>query len=153
MKRLYLILAERLANGVGMNWKLIFGLSLFGLAMGVATVFVIPSNVEPFCWLVVFLVSAFLIARERATGHFVHGLLVGILNSVWVTGTQVLLVHQYIAHHPKETEMMKSMPFPDSPRVMMVLTGPMIGVISGCVIGLLAYIASKFVRPRITASV
>jgi uncharacterized membrane protein len=48
---------------------------------------------------------------------------------------------------------MKSMPFPDSPRVMMVLTGPMIGVISGCVIGLLAYIASKFVRPRITASV
>jgi hypothetical protein len=30
-----------------MNWKLIIQLSMFGLAMGIATVFVIPSNIEP----------------------------------------------------------------------------------------------------------
>jgi uncharacterized membrane protein len=33
-----------------MNWKLIFLLSLFGLAMAIATVFVIPSNIEPLFW-------------------------------------------------------------------------------------------------------
>jgi len=46
-----------------MNWKLILQLSLFGLVMGVATVFFISSSVEPFCWLVVFLISAYTIAR------------------------------------------------------------------------------------------
>jgi len=30
-----------------MNWKLAIQLSLFGLAMGVSTVFLIPSNIEP----------------------------------------------------------------------------------------------------------
>jgi hypothetical protein len=44
-----------------MDWKLIFGLSLFGLAMAIATVFVIPSNVEPIFWLAIFLVCAYLI--------------------------------------------------------------------------------------------
>lgn len=39
-----------------MDWKLIFQLSLFGLAMAVATVYVIPSNIEPVFWLVIFLI-------------------------------------------------------------------------------------------------
>jgi hypothetical protein len=47
-----------------MNWKLIFQLSLFGLAMGIATVFVIPSNIEPAFWLVIFLICAYLIAKQ-----------------------------------------------------------------------------------------
>jgi hypothetical protein len=34
-----------------MNGKLVPQLSLFGLAMALATVFVVPSTVEPFCWL------------------------------------------------------------------------------------------------------
>jgi hypothetical protein len=46
-----------------MDWKLVFQLSLFGLAMGIATVFVIPSNIEPWFWLLIFGVCAFLIAR------------------------------------------------------------------------------------------
>ena len=48
-----------------MNWKLIFGLSLFGLAMAFATVFVIPSNVEPLFWLAIFIVCAVVIAKRR----------------------------------------------------------------------------------------
>ena len=35
-----------------MKWKLIFLLSLFGLAMAFATVFWIPSMIEPVFWLV-----------------------------------------------------------------------------------------------------
>ena len=88
-----------------MNWKIIFLLSLFGLAMGIATVFVIPSNIEPLFWLVIFVISAFVIARATASRHFLHGLLVGIVNSVWITGAHILFVNQYLANHAKEAAM------------------------------------------------
>ena len=130
-----------------MNWKLIAQLSLFGLAMGVATVFAIPANVEPVFWLVVFGVSAYFLATRSST-PFRHGVLVGVANSVWVTASHVLFVNRYIANHPQEAAMMKSMPLPDSPRLMMVMVGIGIGVVSGIVIGLLALLAARLVRSR-----
>ena len=91
-----------------MNWKLILQLSLFGLVMGVATVFVISSSVEPFCWLVVFLVSAYAIARGAPGRPFLHGVCVGLANCVWVTGTHIVLADQYLARHAREAAMMAS---------------------------------------------
>lgn len=131
-----------------MNWKLIVQLSLFGLAMGIATVFVIPSNVEPLFWLAIFVASAYLIARRAPGRPFLHGLLVGVANSLWVTPTHVLLFNQYLANHPQEAAMMRSMPAPDSPRLMMAVVGPVIGIVSGALIGLLAVLASRFVARR-----
>jgi len=127
-----------------MNWKLIFLLSLFGLAMAIATVFVIPSNIEPFFWLAIFVICAFLIARFAPGKFFLHGLLASIVNSIWITAAHLLLFDQYIATHAKEAAMMKGMPM--APRVMMIVTGPIVGVISGVVLGLFAWIASKLVR-------
>lgn len=129
-----------------MNWKTIGELSLFGLAMGIATVFVIPSNIEPLFWLVIFAISASVIARRCSDRHFVHGLLVGLANCVWVTGAHVLFFHQYIANHPQEAAMMASMPLPDSPRLMMAMVGPVVGAVSGAVIGVFAVVAGKLLR-------
>jgi hypothetical protein len=53
---------------------------------------------------------------------------------------------QYLAGHSREAEMMKSMPFPDAGRLMMVLTGPMVGVVSGIIIGIFAVIAGKLIQ-------
>jgi hypothetical protein len=136
-----------------MNWKIVFLLSLFGLAMGIATVFVIPSNVEPFFWLVIFVISAFVIARSAPSLHFLHGLLVGIFNSVWITAAHIVFVNQYLANHAKEAAMMQAMPRPDSPRLMMAIVGPIAGVISGAVIGILAFIAGKLLSSRPNAAV
>jgi len=130
-----------------MNWKLIAQLSLFGLAMGLATVFAIPANVEPLFWLVVFGISAYLLAT-RSSKPLQHGVLVGIANSVWVTACHIVFLNHYIANHPREASMMKSMPLPDSPRAMMVMVGLAIGIVSGIVIGLLAWLATKLLRPR-----
>jgi len=127
--------------------KLILQLSLFGLAMAVATVFVIPSNIEPIFWLAIFGICAVTIAKKCADKHFLHGFLVSLANCVWVTGAHVLLFDSYIERHPQEADMMKSMPLPNSPRLMMLMTGPVIGVISGVILGLLALIASKFIKP------
>jgi hypothetical protein len=132
-----------------LDFKLILQLSLFGLAMGVATVFVIPSNLEPIFWLVIFVACAVLIARSRSDKHFLHGFLVSLANCVWITGAHVLLVESYLERHPQEAEMLKKMPMPDSPRLMMLMTGPMVGIVSGIVLGLFAFVASKLVKPAV----
>ena len=129
-----------------MNWKLILQLSLFGLAMGVATVFVIPSKIEPAFWLVIFLICAYLIAKRSPGKHFLHGLLLGLANSVWITAAHVLLFDQYIARHAEEAAMMQSGPLASSPKLMMALVGPVIGLISGVVLGLFALVAGKLVK-------
>jgi hypothetical protein len=129
-----------------MDWKLIFLLSLFGLAMAIGTVFVIPSNVEPICWLVIFCLCAFLIARRLPDRHFLHGLMVGIVNSMWVTAAHIMFFARYIANHPKEAAMTRSMPLP--PQLIMAIIGPVIGVLSGCIIGLFAFVAVKLIRRK-----
>ena len=135
-----------------MNWKLILYLSLFGLVMGIATVYWIPSNVEPFVWLVIFVISAILIARNCRRLPFVHGLLVSVANSVWITAAHVLLFDQYLANHPQEASMMQSMARPDLAREMMAVMGPVIGGISGVVLGIFSLIAFKLVARNRPAS-
>jgi len=53
-----------------MNKKLIFRLSIFGLAMAFATVYFIPSNIEPLCWLAIFILCAYLIAKNCTENTF-----------------------------------------------------------------------------------
>jgi len=132
------------------NWKLILQLSMFGLAMGLATVFFIPSTIEPAFWLAIFLVSAYLIAKQCASKRFLHGLLLGIANSVWITAAHVLLFDRYIASHAREAEMMKAVPLP--PQVMMIVSGPFAGIVFGAIIGLLALVAGKVVKKNAIAA-
>ena len=132
-----------------MNWNLIFKLSLFGLVMAIGTVYFIPSNVEPFCWLAIFVVCAYLIAKNCLSYYFLHGLMVSIVNSVWITAAHILLFDKYISTHAQEAAMMTKMPMPGSPKLMMLMTGPIIGVISGLILGLFAFVASKIIRRKI----
>ncbi len=129
-----------------LDGKLILALSLFGLAMGILTVYVIPSNVEPIVWLAIFLVCAYAIAKRAPGKFFLHGFCVSLLNAVWITGAHVLLVDTYLSRHANEAAMMAKMPMPDSPRAMMLMTGPIIGIVSGLVLGLFAFVASKLVK-------
>jgi hypothetical protein len=128
-----------------MNWKLVLQLSLFGVAMGIGTVSLIPSDFEPICWLVIFVVSACLIATRCPGRYFLHGLLVSVANSVWVTASHVLFFNQYVANHAAEASMMASIPVSVSPRVAMAVMGLVVGLISGCVLGVFAIVASRLV--------
>jgi uncharacterized membrane protein len=133
-----------------MNTKLILQLSLFGLVMAIGTVYFIPSNVEPFLWLAIFLVCAYIIAKQCTGKYFMHGFLVSLANCVWITSAHVLLYQAYIANHPEEAVMMSGGPMANHPRIMMLIMGPVIGVISGLVLGLFAWIASKIVKKPVT---
>lgn len=127
-----------------MDRRLIFRLSLFGLAMAFATVFVVPTRAEPVLWLPIFLYCAYAIAKNAPQNPFMHGLLLGVMNSLWITAVHMLLFGTYLAHHQSEAAMMDSMPM--SPRLMMMIVGPCIGVASGIVIGLFALVAAWILR-------
>jgi hypothetical protein len=127
-----------------MSWKLIFGLSLFGLAMAFATVYVVPPSLEPWIWLGIFVLCAFVIAKRAPKRYFLHGLCVSLVNCVWITAAHYLLYDAYAASHAQEIAMaarMGTMP----PRTMMLATGPVIGLVSGIVLGVLSWVMSKFV--------
>jgi hypothetical protein len=134
-----------------MNWKLILQLSLFGLAMGVGTVFFIPSNVEPFCWLVIFLICAWCFAKQTAAKRFLHGLCLGLANSFWITTCHIVLFAEYAVRHVQVVEMMRSGPLGASPRLMVLLIGIIAGLVSGVIIGLLSLAAGKMVKPSVPA--
>ena len=129
-----------------MNTKLIFRLSLFGLAMAIATVYWIPSSQEPFIWLAIFIICAHFIARQCTGKYFLHGFYVSLANCVWITAVHVILFDKYIALHQDVLENMANMPMPEHPRRMMLVVGPVIGVVSGLVLGLFAFIASKIIK-------
>jgi uncharacterized membrane protein len=128
-----------------MNWKLILQLSLIGMAMAIGTVYFIPSNIEPAFWLVIFLLCAYLIAKKCSEKYFLTGLLVSLVNCVWITSVHVILFDAYAANHPEEIAMT---PEGISPRMMMLVAGPIVGVVSGLVLGLFAFIASKIRKKK-----
>ena len=124
-----------------LNLRLIGKLSLFGLFMGIATVYFITTAIEPVCWALIFVFCAYQIAKYGSANYFLHGFLLGIANCFWITATHILLFHQYLSNHPQEVEMMAKMPLQGHPRLKMLITGPVIGIISGLVLGLFSYLA------------
>ncbi len=131
-----------------MNWKLVFQLSLFGLGMAFATVFWIPSNIEPVFWLVIFIACAYIIAKRSPGKYFLHGFMVSMVNCIWITAAHWTLFSTYIANHPEMAEMSARMPMPEHPQLMVIITGPVFGALSGLVLGLFAVIAGKLVKKR-----
>jgi len=131
-----------------MNWKIIFQLSIFGLIMAFATVSLIPQNIEWVFWLVIFIFCAYVIAKVCPGKYFLHGFFVSLFNCVWIIAVHVAYYKSYMANHPDMASMNKSMPAALSihPRVAMIIMGPVFGVVSGLVLGLFSFIASKIVK-------
>jgi hypothetical protein len=40
-----------------------------------------------------------------------HGVYTGIVNRLWITGTHLLFFNRYLAGHPQEAELVRSIPF------------------------------------------
>ena len=125
-----------------MNWKLIFALSLFGLAMAVGSLFGL-GMLEPLLWLIIFIIYAWLIARRAPGKYFLHGFLTSVVNSVWITAIHATFFSIYAKNNP---QFVQSAPPGINPRVLMIIMGPVFGVLFGLVAGLFAFIASKFVK-------
>lgn len=132
-----------------MNKNSIFKLSFFGLAMAFATISLIPSVIEPVCWLVIFIICAYIIAKKCNRHYFLNGFMVCLLNAVWITSAHILFFNTYMANHLDEAAMMAETPMPTHLRLMMLITGPVIGIISGLVLGMFSFVASKVLKKKI----
>jgi len=134
-----------------MNWKIIFRLSLLGLLMAFATVFFLPEKISGVAWLPIFIFCAYVIARTCRSKYFLNGFMVSIFNCFWITTVHTILYKQHETLNP---DMVQSMPhlFVNHPRLDMVVMGAAIGVISGLILGLFSFIASKIVKPKAIAA-
>lgn len=130
-----------------MNWKLIFQLSFFGLIMAFATLSLIPEKIEPVFWLVIFIFCAWVIAKRAGGKYFLHGFVLSLANSVWITIVHSIFCLTYMTNHPDMSPDKMHMPLSmqDHPREVMLILAPFFGAAFGLVQGLLAFIASKFV--------
>jgi len=131
-----------------MNWKIIFQLSIFGLIMALGTVQLIPERIEPFFWLAIFAFCAWVIAKVCSGKYFLHGFLVSMVNSVWITAAHIIFRLTYLAHHPQAASLYTNLPasLQSHPRLAMVITGPIFGAGFGIILGLFSFIASKIVK-------
>src|SRR5712691_955313 len=125
-----------------MNWKLIFALSLFGLAMAVGSLFGL-GMLEPLLWLAIFIIYAWLIAKRAPGKYFLHGFLVSIVNSAWITAMHATFFSIYAKNNP---QFIQSAPPGINPRLLMIIMGPLFGALFGVVAGLFAFVAAKIVK-------
>lgn len=133
-----------------MNLRLTLLLSLFGLAMAFATVSLIPEKVEFVFWIAIFIICAYIFAKAGTGKYFLHGFVLSLFNSVWVTLAHVMFFASYMSHHPGVAEMTNK--FGTHPRVCTILLALPSGIIFGMILGLFTYLASKMVKPGTKAA-
>lgn len=134
-----------------MNWKLVLALSAFGPAMGLASTWGFTHNVEWAFWIAIFLFCAVTIARNVATRHFRHGLLVGCIGGSLSPLVQAALYSTYAAHNPAVVDYLQQKPGALVPRIFFLLVTPFVGILSGLVQGGLAWAAGKLLKRRASA--
>jgi hypothetical protein len=133
-----------------MNWKIIFQLSIFGLIMAFGTVSLIPQKVEPVFWLIIFIFSSFIIAKVCTGKYFLHGFLVAILNSVWITAVHAIYLTNYTFNHPDVVDLtQRALPsFAVHPRQAMIIMAPIFGVMFGIILGVFSFVMAKIVNKK-----
>jgi hypothetical protein len=131
-----------------MNWKLLFQLSLLGLIMAFATVWLIPEKFEIIFWVVIWAFCAYMIAKVCTRRYFLHGFVLSLFNSVWITLVHAIFCVAYLNNHADMSPDKMHMPaaLVNHPREIMVIFGPIFGAFFGLIQGLFAFIASKMVK-------
>jgi hypothetical protein len=126
-----------------MNWKLILGLSIFGIAMGCASLFGLTRNIEPILWLIIFIFYAVWIAKRARGNHFLHGFLVSLINGIWISLIHFAFFDMFAENNPEMIAKFGNLPPSVSLRLMVLLVGPIVGAVFGVVAGLFALLAGK----------
>jgi len=128
-----------------MNWKLIIQLSFFGLIMAFATISLIPYKIEPAFWLVIFVFSAYVIAKVCTGKYFLQGFIVSLINCLWITLAHFWFYDSYAANHADVVAMYTG----NHQRQKLLEFAPIFGVACGIIQGLFAFVASKMVKKKL----
>lgn len=118
-------------------------LSIFGLIMAFATVFLIHKDIEIILWIPVMMVCGYTIARHCFASYFLHGFLVGILSSLIIVSIHLIFWTQWLDFYVKMRKYAINPMIHNHPRLSMALMGLGVGILSGTIIGLLSLYLSK----------
>ncbi len=133
-----------------MNWKLIFGLSFFGLIVVFTTAYFIPSTSAPIIACSgIFVIWAYLAAKYAFGKYFWHGFCIILANCVWVVAARILLFSTNIVKHTRELDIRNKIEILHGhSRLELIIMG-LIGTIAfAVVLGLFCVIASKEVTKK-----
>lgn len=134
-----------------MHWSMIAILGALGLIMGLLSTQGLTRGIEPYLWIILGLFSATVVARAGHGRWFLHGLAIGVMWGVLNAVAASALFPHYAANNPEIMSRLDGRPAPVSPRIFFLLTGPVIGLVSGCILGLLCWCA-RFIIPAAGAA-
>ncbi|MFC2092330.1 hypothetical protein ACFLSV_00380 [Bacteroidota bacterium] len=125
-----------------MNWKTILLLSLFAILMGFLSVFGVIPDFEWLMWLVIAIVSGYVLNKQTKKLLFTNAVVTGIIMGVFNAVIQSVLFDTYLLTDP-QIEGLSQWPTTIEPQYFLLIAGPFIGIVYGLVIGLFALIFKK----------
>jgi hypothetical protein len=135
-----------------MNWQLILTLSLLGVVLGLVSVFGFLGNQIWLLWLCVAAFCAWQFARNTRRYLFLHGFYLGIFVGVCASWVQAIFLPAYLSNNPRMAEVFNNLPHNLHPAYLLLIMGPIVGTVSGVVVGLFAIIAGKIARGPVSDS-
>jgi hypothetical protein len=131
------------------NWRVVLPLTLFGVAVGIVSVFLgtASARADRMLWLPVLLVSAWVIARFAGRSQFGNGAVVGFIAGAVAKLIQGVFAAAYWDNNPWLAEAFadKDAEF-DFQRYTLGLV-PYVGVANALIQGFLAWIAGRVFKP------
>jgi uncharacterized membrane protein len=112
------------------------------MAMAIVTLFGLGAF-EFLLWLVIFVIYAWIIARRAPGKYFLHGFIVSLVNSIWITAIHFAFFSTYVTNNP---QMVEGAPPRMNPRIIMIIAGPIVGAVMGVLAGFFALLMSKIVK-------
>jgi cellobiose-specific phosphotransferase system component IIC len=128
-----------------MKWKTILLLSLFAILMGFISIFGIIQNLEWLLWLLIAIVSGYVLAQKTRNLLFTHAVSTGIIMGIFNAIVQSALFDTYLLNNP-QIEGLSQWPTAIEPQYFILIAGPFIGIVYGLVIGLFALITKKVLK-------
>ena len=125
-----------------MNWTIILLLSSFGLVMGLLSIKGYIQKLETFLWILFGIITSLILSKNIDNKTFLHALLIGLFWGVLNGLTQSAFYDQYLANNANLQERFKQSTF-IQPRYLVLVTGPVIGLITGLVLGGLTLLLKK----------
>ncbi|HWC54041.1 MAG TPA: hypothetical protein VG676_10690 [Chitinophagaceae bacterium] len=125
-----------------MSWTLILLFSLFGILMGTLSVLGFTKKAEPILWLIVGFFTAYMISRKVSEMIFWHGFIIGIFWGCLSAAIQSIFFKTYLKNNPKYAEAFQKNTKIKS-RYLILLVGPLMGLLTGTVLGGLAWFFQK----------
>ena len=116
--------------------------------MGIASVLGFTAGIEGLLWLAIGLICVLVIVWRVPIRSFSHGLLVGLIGGVAAPLIQFLFFSAYMANNPELSNRFARIPGGMDARYFVVMLAPIIGLISGLVLGLVCWVAVKLVGKR-----